>query len=168
MFFVERHGRYNTPHFCFIDSMYYKKHTFSYHSCFNHSEKVKKIQINAAFRNAVDNQIKEFKNNTFLTTTSIYCPVTGKPLYNNSMTHVDHDYNSSHTFKNIVDNFKTCYNLNDKDFDTVTDHTTKLYVFKNSKITQLFQDYHKCNASLRCISREANLLEIKPNEYIIK
>ena len=60
------------------------------------------------------------------------CPKTGLVLYNNSDTPVDHDYESLMTFKNIVSNFTTINNLDDKDLETTC--VNNVFVFKNIKV----------------------------------
>ena len=58
-------------------------------------------------------------------------------------------------FKNVVTNFTTLNNLDDKDLQTVC--VDNAYVFKNLNITKLWQDYHKVNASLQCIQLSDNI-----------
>ena len=104
-FFTTRGGTYNTKYFGFVDKNYYKQHSFSYSSCLNYADIIKKNKIGAVFRYTVNDQLKKFKNNFFSENVSRTCPKTGLVLYNNSDTHVDHDYESLMTFKNMVTNF---------------------------------------------------------------
>ena len=154
-FFTTRGGKYNTKYFGFVDKRYYKQHFFSYSSCLNYADIIKKNKIRAAFRNTINDQIKDFKNSFFSENVSRTCPKTGLVLYNNSDTHVDHDYESSMTFKNMVTNFTTLNNLDDKDLQTKC--VDNIFVFQNTNITKLWQDYHSVNASIQCIHSSENL-----------
>ena len=65
-------------------------------------------------------QIREFKDNHFSINVSCLCPTTGNVLYNNSYTHVDHDYNYM-PFRVITDESETMYNYCSASLMTIGD-----------------------------------------------
>ena len=54
-------GEYKTKHFVYIDNTTYKIIYFSFHSCLQYSKSIINLNRANAFRNAVSNQIKEFR-----------------------------------------------------------------------------------------------------------
>ena len=121
---------------------------FSYIKCFDNKEQIKHKHKNEAYRCLIAPQIREFKDNHFSINVSCLCPTTGIVLYNNSYTHVDHNYELM-PFRTIISNFETTYNYPSASFIVIGDSDNRR--FKHDIININFIDFHNINASLRCI-----------------
>ena len=73
-------------------------------------------QIISAFWDIIKPQIKAFQSQQFENNVSLLCPYSGITLYNNSYTHVDHDFNQL-TFMKVSHNFMERYHLDYKDLN---------------------------------------------------
>ena len=150
-------GKYKTNHFVYIDNTTYKIINFSFRSCLQYSKSVINLNRAKAFRNAVSKQIKEFQELNL--TENCICPITGFQLFNDSNTHVDHNYNTLQ-FKTLTDNFIQQYDLTKTDLLTTSQNSQKLECFKNPRISYFFRDNHAQHAELRLVYKPANLKEL--------
>ena len=78
----------------------------------------------------------------------VLCPKTEIVLQNNSCTHVDHNYEYM-PFRMITKECETLYNYPSASLITIGDCDNRR--FKHDIINTNFIDFHKTNASLRCI-----------------
>jgi len=129
-------------------------HDFSYIKCFDNIKQIEHKNKNLAYRCLIIPQIREFKDNHFFINVSCLCPTTGNVLYNNSYTHVDHNYDYM-PFRNITKEFETLYNYPSASLITIGDADNRR--FKHDIINTNFIVFHKTNASLRCIYYYDNL-----------
>ena len=127
---------------------------FSYIKCFDNIEQIVHKNKNEAYRCLIAPQIKEFKDNHFSINVSCLCPKTEIVLYNNSYTHVDHNYEYM-PFRKIVTDFETMYNYCSASLQTIGDVNNRK--FKHEIININFINFHRINASLRCIHYTDNL-----------
>ena len=108
-----------------------------------------------ACRNAIQEQVRAFKNQFFAQGEKFECPINREVItYDNA--HVDHEY--PNTFDQIVHNFIKEKNI---DVDSVAIEGEIAKKFKDKKLEEEFAEYHKANAKLRVISKSANLRQPK-------
>ena len=158
-FTTEKHPIYKTQFYKFYDTNKKELIDFRYMSCINNSVQIKKFKQNSAFRNTIKYQIVDFKNACFQTNQDIFCPKTNIKLLNDSNTHVDHNYEFL-PFKTLISNFIKQYGIIESELETTAKNEEKLYYFKNTRISQLFKEYHDQHAQLRLIHVSANLKEL--------
>jgi hypothetical protein len=107
----------------------------------------------AACRSAVVGQIQAFKREAFATASELTCPISGDPITIETC-HVDH---ASPPFASIVSSF-----ISDEGIDirliSITDGDGEVQcLFRDPDMRSLFASYHAAHASLRVVSRRANL-----------
>lgn len=102
----------------------------------------------------IEPQIKDFKKITFAQPSTIKCPVSDEVL-RFDFCHADH---FSPTFDEIVRDFIKINNLTDlsKIVSESRDNQIKAEL-KDKQIGNLFYEYHKSVAVLRCVSPNVNL-----------
>ena len=108
-----------------------------------------------ACRNAIEDQVREFKDRFFEQDGEFECSVTRECLtYKNA--HVDHEYPK--TFDQIVYDFIKEENI---DVNSVIIEGELVKKLKDKRLEEEFAEYHKANAKLRVISKSANLRQPK-------
>jgi hypothetical protein len=126
---------------------------FGYDKCLRPETQLTKFK--RACRNAVEEQVREFKNRFFEKNREVKCPITGTYLtYNNA--HVDHEYPK--TFDQIVYDFIKEKNI---DVNSVVIKGELVKQLKDKRLEEEFAQYHRANANLRVISKSANLRQPK-------
>jgi hypothetical protein len=134
---------------------------FSYVKAINGTKPKNEQYIKAAFRVVIQPQIDEYRNNFFAKNKKPKCEVTGLKI-KNSNTHVDHKYPD--TFDCLYYTF-----IRDSKIDPNTIKYNKNGVddrpeITDKKIARSFYDWHKDNATLRCIYWRANLQQARNNK----
>lgn len=127
----------------------------SYLKCLNGDTDYCKVM--KAFRDSIIPQILAFRLSVFRNG-PIKCEVSGIVLYNDSNTHIDHNYNIL-PFISIVKNFLAEKHLNFSDIQTVSVDTLRDFSDPQFKLDWL--SYHKQKANLRAISKYSNLHQTK-------
>ena len=132
-------------HICRIDG---STTDISWKVCITGRAKTYKNDLFSAFRVSISDQIQEFR----LMNDTLKCVLCNKK---NIKTHVDHVIH----FQKIVEDFLQVYNGSySKSFDTIDDNTNRCcFTQADTDIKQMFQEYHKNNASLRILCEECNL-----------
>lgn len=110
--------------------------------------------ITKALRDDILYQISEYRGDIFKNNKSIKCEETGKELYNDHKTHIDHNYRIK-TFIQIINDFCKENNINVREIKTLSKGI--LRTIKENKIRELWQVYHKNNAVLRAIDCDNNV-----------
>jgi hypothetical protein len=106
-----------------------------------------------AYRNDIQEQIKEFRQKCFHNKTVHKCPETGLSLKNDSNTHTDHHFRKK-TFVDLVEEFNSKNNI---DFENVQiENCGMFYRLKDRSLAELWGSYHRDNAVLRLIHSTAN------------
>jgi hypothetical protein len=128
---------------------------FSFTECINQPRDWKKYDFMAACRRTVFEDIMGYKMYIFKKYTPYHCPITGEKL-NPGNSHVDHKYPI--IFERLV---KAWMELRALSFDSVEiggyeDGEVEKY-FVNSSVAQDFMEFHRREATLRVISKSANL-----------
>jgi hypothetical protein len=132
------------------------------------SYKISKIQkentrkdFNNALRNAIKNQITEFRNNVFSKSDIVKCPFTGEVLsiFNS---HVDHFEPS---FEDLVQIFIDKHNITNIEnlISIPADNQTSAVIIDES-IKVMFEKFHRETAKLRVLSIKGNLSHAKSNK----
>jgi hypothetical protein len=117
----------------------------SYRNCIN--KRSSNYDINQAFRNSIDYQIKDFRNNC--TKECVLCGC-------NQDIHIDHIY----LFKNLVKDF-----INERDdiptsFDDNIDNTA-IFKKENINFENEWKEYHEKHSTLRPLCKNCNLKRSK-------
>lgn len=117
----------------------------SYRICIN--KRSSSYDINQAFRNAIDYQIKDFRNNC--AKECVFCGC-------NEDIHIDHIY----LFKNLVNDFINERNDIPTSFDDNIDNTS---IFKKEDINfeNEWREYHEKHSTLRPLCKNCNLRRSK-------
>lgn len=105
-----------------------------------------------ACRTAVVEQILDFKATSFAGVPVIVCPITGERVTRETA-HVDHA--EPWTFAALVEDFAKDRDITD-DVEQTHDGDLRTY-FRDKSLANLFADFHRERASLRIVSRTANL-----------
>lgn len=144
---------YQSKCFHFYDGKRYWD--FSFKKCLMEREKIKRLNIQQAFRNAIASQIRDFRKNTFNGNASMVCPITNNVLWiNSSHTVVDHNYEEL-PFRIMLTDFITKENI-DYDKIKVYEDCSGLKQLCDKDLLESWQIYHNENASLRVIHYTAN------------
>lgn len=137
---------------------------FSFEICLKHETKLQKFKN--ACRTSVADIVMEFKKDFFhcVGETSI-CPVTGEQMTLRSNSHVDHA--PPNTFDKIVQDFISLNGIDVNDIELLTAEDGRVRNEMVDKILESkFVDFHNRMATLRVISKSANLSVVKrqPNK----
>lgn len=135
----------NTKHGCMEDISYIK--------CLAGKEN-KTTMTKSAFRYAIHDQIRQFKNELFSHSDHVICPISGLRLYNDAQTHIDHHFETL-TFDDIILNFCREHNIDINSVETSSHGTYRTLTDK--KIEDMFKQYHLQHANLRALHASANL-----------
>lgn len=127
----------------------------SYLKCLDHFRSSPRALAQAAFRYAIADQIRAFREQIFKTGTMIICPETNLNLKNDGKTHIDHDFRQL-TFKTIVDMFLKEMGMNIEEIKTESAGSNGR-TLKDEELQRSFRRYHKDHAKLRAIHYMANL-----------
>lgn len=134
--------------------MYYQSHsesgwqTFSYLKCIRNHSKAKNTRFNVinAGRRAIQRQIDEYRFENVVDDMFWKCAKC-----NEFFTSVDIDHNYEIiTFQTLLDNFISEYNKHYDDFNLINSCDGHIF---NDEDKQLWNDYHRTNAVLRCLCR---------------
>jgi hypothetical protein len=127
----------------------------SYHKCLDQFRSSPRAHALAAFRYAIVDQTRAFREKIFQQHSIIVCPESGLTLRNDNNTHIDHDFRQL-TFKTIVDTFlrEAGMILETIQTEPAGPHGRSL---RDGKLHGLFRQYHKDQAKLRAIHYTANL-----------
>lgn len=109
-----------------------------------------------ACREAVVNQILEFKRCAFELASTIACPITGEVVTWDTA-HIDHD---TPTFDEIMRQFAATRSDIEADVEPTHDGELTTY-FREEATRALFAEFHRKRAVLRVVSRRANLSVLK-------
>ena len=125
---------------------------FLYRKCFNTQNYPAKVT--SAFRVAIKDQIISFRDKTFLDQHEIVCPLTGDTITKNEC-HIDHK--PPKTFKKLLAEF---IELTKIDINKVPINGSGIdnafgYTLNHQEIKKQWESYHKENAILRVVSRNA-------------
>lgn len=141
------------------NKVYYEP--FSYLKCFhgclsnNHAHNCKD-----AFRNAVGDQVYNFRMNTFNNNKNVMCPFTGVFLTNDRSTHIDHN---PKRFIDILNEFLALYFVV---FDNVQlSYDGRDYHLADLNLKNSWQKYHLDTACLIAVSKIWNLTHNQENSY---
>jgi hypothetical protein len=106
-----------------------------------------------AFRNEIQEQIKNFKDNSFRRHDRVRCEETGMYMRQNTDVHVDHHFRKK-TFNQLVEEFLS---KEEADFtDIAIENCGMFYRLKDRSLAERWNEYHKEHAILRLIHVSAN------------
>ena len=127
---------------------------FSYLECLRPtSEASANARFNQACRQAVAQDILEFKSEAFASVSTLWCPITGVPLTWNTC-HVHHV--PPNTFKAIVKKFLAEHDLKGVKYSGFEDGEMVIS-FQDKVLSEKFRAFHMEHAHLQIVSPEANL-----------
>jgi len=119
-----------------------------------HAPKNDRYYIHAAFREAIEDQIKKFRRDYFAGTSTPICAITGKPLVNDPSTHVDHELPR---FVEIADEFITLSGGTCVIPWSRAKTTAHAAILTDPEQAARWAEFHKKAAVLRPTTRRANL-----------
>lgn len=128
---------------------------FSYHKCLDQFRSSPRSYARAAFRYAIADQVRAFREKVFQHHSTVVCPETSLALRNDKNTHIDHDFRQL-TFKTILNTFPKEKGLDIEAIQTEPAGTNGR-TLKDNELRRSFGKYHKDHAKLRAIHYTANL-----------
>ncbi len=130
---------------------------FSFMRCITPRSQI--ADFKQACRNMVHGQVWAFKISAFTYCATIKCPVTGEDV-TVANAHVDHE--PPHTFDNLVSRFCEAIQVNPETVEICgySDGEMEKW-FADEELRKAWQEFHRRNAVLRIVSKQANLSIIK-------
>ncbi|MGL5077480.1 MAG: hypothetical protein ACRDBG_16860 [Waterburya sp.] len=111
--------------------------------------KTKVERVKAAFRKAINPQIKQFRrDNNYRLKNGYYCPISKLRIVNWKQAHVDHIY----PFSSLLADFCMQNNLSLRAIDL-----NRKGEIKDNELQEKWCQYHRLNAKLGILSKEANI-----------
>lgn len=106
------------------------------------------------FRTEIREQIKDFRCDFFRTCLSPTCAITRAPLVNDLSTHVDHDP----PFEDLLASFLSQRSLQLENIEVNASQDNDLDTrLLDRQLAEEWQQYHRRHATLRVVSKKANL-----------
>lgn len=117
-------------------------------------------EVSKACRIAISQQIHLFREDQFRCTDDIYCPFLPHILLSRQNAQVHHDGLSSCEFRVLVSEFlKTCAGMQCR-------LTIRRGEFEDPSVALQFSAFHRRNAHLRLVSKQANLSVLKRGKVV--
>ena len=129
---------------------------FSWKICIDGKLPERRINVLAAMRTAIANQILTFRQVSIKT--GCQCPITGQSLSENNC-HIDHSF--PRTFLTLANEWLIEVGKSFKQIELVRSMDGYGWNLSDSEQTASWQSFHRSNASLRAVSPRANLSDLK-------
>lgn len=130
----------------------------SYQRCIRSTPASPQSEIHAAFRKVIKPDLLEFRRDYFDRTANPVCAITGAPITNSHLTHVDH---KEPTFEQLADAFIANW---PHPIMTAADDGEAGRHLIDPDVEEAWRIYHSAHAELRLTTASANLTRSKDND----